>query len=35
MLYNIKNTRKKHENNDEEFKLFAVKVKTDHRENEN
>lgn len=35
MLCSIKIIRKRDENNDEKFKLFAVKVKTDHRENKN
>ena len=35
MLCNIKIIRSRHENNGEKFKLFTVKVETDHREVKN
>lgn len=35
MLCNIKIIRSRHENNGGQFKLFTVKVETDHREIEN
>lgn len=35
MLYSIKFIRRRLKNNDEEFKLLAVKIKTGHREHEN
>ena len=35
MLYNIIFIRKKHKNNDDEFKLLTVKIKIGHRKDEN